>query len=110
MESISVQLPAALYTSIYGRYGEETSASIAACLSQLVNLELPESTSVEVQHFRYPRPRPGTITGRVWEVADRILKETKSVSREAVIRECMQQGININTASTQFSYWRKANP
>jgi hypothetical protein len=46
----------------------------------------------------------------VWEIADRILKETGTANREAVTKACMQEGININTASTQYSYWRKANP
>ena len=110
MELISIQLPAALYTSIYKRYREDTSTAIAACLSQLLDAEASEETRIERGVFQYPRPRAGTKTGRVWEVADRILKETGTANREAVTKACMQEGININTASTQYSYWRKANP
>jgi hypothetical protein len=110
METIAVQLPSALYTSIYERYREETSATITACLSQLVDTETSDETRVEVGALQYPRPRVGTKTGRVWEIADRILKETGTVDREAVIKACMLEGININTGSTQYSHWRKANP
>lgn len=110
MESIAVQLPSALYTSIYGRYGEQTSAKIIACLSQLADAETPEETRVEIGVLQYPRPGIGTKTGKVWEIADRILKETGTIDRETVIKLCMLEGININTASTQYSHWRKANP
>ncbi len=110
MESISIQLPAALYTSIYERFREETTNTIAACLSQLISSKAFEETRIEGKTLQYPRPRAGTITGRVWEVADRILKETGTANREAVIRACMQKGIKISTASTQYSHWRKANP
>lgn len=110
MESIAVQLPSALYTSIYERYGEQTSATITTFLAQLLVTEVPELTRVETGAFSYPRPGAGTKTGRVWEIADRILKQTGEVDREAVIKACMLEGININTASTQYSHWRKANP
>lgn len=110
MESISFQIPAALYTSIYERYREETSSVITACLSQLQNTEAPEETAIEVGGLQHPRPSAGTITGRVWEVADRIFKETGTANRETVTKACMHEGINVNTANTQFSYWRKANP
>jgi hypothetical protein len=110
MESISIQLPAALYTSIYDRYREKTNAIVTACLSRLLDAEAPVETRIEAGALQYPRPRAGTKTGRVWEAADRILKEAGTVNREAVIKACMQEGININTASTQYSYWRKANP
>ena len=110
MESISIQLPAALYTSIYERYREETSTAITGCLSQLLDAEAFEETRIERGTLQYPRPGAGTKTGRVWEVADRILKETGTANREAVTKACMQEGININTASTQYSYWRKTNP
>lgn len=110
METVSIQLPATLYTSIYQRYQEGTSKVISACLVQLIHDENQEETTrVELPGFQYPRPRTGTITGRVWEIADRIQKDNGGVNRESVITACMLEGININTASTQFSYWKKAN-
>ncbi len=110
MESISIQISAALYTSIYERYREETSSVITACLSQLLNAEGSEEAANEAGGLQHPRPSAGTITGRVWEIADRILKETGTANRETVTKACMHEGINVNTANTQFSYWRKANP
>ena len=110
METISIQLPAALYSSIYERYQEETSTIITACLSKLLEHKAPEETQTEVGENQYQRPGVGTKTGRVWEVADYIHKETGTVNREEVIKACMQEGINVNTASTQYSHWRKANP
>jgi hypothetical protein len=106
MEAISIQVPALLYTSLYERYGEETTSTITTWLSHLINAE-PQTEGAATQ---YPRPRTGTITGRVWEIADQIQKQAGKAEREAVIKACMSEGININTASTQFSYWRKANP
>jgi hypothetical protein len=110
MESVSIQIPAALYVAIYERHHEESGAVITACLSQLLDAEPSEGAARGAEGLQYPRPGAGTITGRVWEIADRILKEAGEANREAVIRACMNEGIKINTASTQFSHWRKANP
>ena len=111
MESISIQIPASLYTSIYERYGEETTSTITTFLVRLVGDEAiaPEPIT---SHSKspYPRPGEGTITGKVWNIADKIQEQTGRAEREAVIKACMEVGININTASTQYSYWRKANP
>ena len=111
MESIAVQIHSALYALIYERYGEQTSATITACLSELLEANAADQKRLEAgAPLLYPRPGAGTKTGKVWEVADRIFKETGTADREAVIKACMLEGININTASTQYSYWRKANP
>ena len=111
MESISIQIPASLYTSIFERYGEESTSTITALLAQLVGEEVikPEPR-ISPDKTPYPRPGEGTITGKVWEIADKIQEQTGRAEREDVIKACMEEGININTASTQYSYWRKANP
>ena len=111
MESISIQVPASLYTSIFARYGDETTSTITTLLTQLVGEEvmMPEPRTSGVK-TPYPRPSEGTITGQVWDIADTIQEQTGRAQREDVIKACMGKGININTASTQFSYWRKANP
>jgi hypothetical protein len=75
-----------------------------------MNEEVIAKPRIEGAATQYPRPRIGTITGRVWEIADQIQKQSGKTEREAVIKACMGEGININTASTQFSYWKKANP
>lgn len=109
MEVISIQIPASLYTSIYERYGEETNGTIRMFLSQLVDkADLSPQLRGDAT-YQYPRPKRGTITGRVWEIADEIRRVSGDADREAVIRACMDEDINVNTASTQFSYWRKAN-
>lgn len=107
MEYVYIQVPAALYTSIYERHDEQTSAVISECLAQLV-ADSPEET--RSGNFQYPRPGSGTITGKVWEIADQIREKTGAANRDAVIQACIQQGININTANTQYSYWRKVHP
>jgi len=110
MEAVSIQIPASLYASIYKRYGDETTSTITACLSQLIiNEGVIAERRIEAPALQYPRPSTGKITGRVWEIADQLQKESGKAKREAVIKACMSEGININTASTQFSYWRKAN-
>lgn len=110
MESIFIQIPAALYASIYERYGEQTSTTINAFLSQLLDGEAPDEKKIGAGATQYPRPRDGTITGRVWAITDHIKQQAGTVNREDVIKACIQEGININTASTQYSHWRKANP
>ena len=56
------------------------------------------------------RPGEGTLTGRVWEIAD-ALGETleREPSRSEVVEKCVAEGLNVNTAHTQFSLWRKEN-
>lgn len=54
------------------------------------------------------RPKAGTATGRVWEVADRLCVTMSGKQlRQAVIDECGQHGINPSTAQVQFGKWRK---
>lgn len=55
------------------------------------------------------RPKAGSTTGKVWEIADNI-KSTgqfadKKALRKAVIEACIQAGINNSTASVQFGKW-----
>ena len=55
----------------------------------------------------YSRPRAGTRTGRVWEVADEITRETgrRASRREVVDRIAAEEG-NRATASTQYQHWK----
>ncbi len=110
MEAISVKIPAALYASLFQRFGESTTTTIAAHLAGLLDAEVTTEPRVAEVTTAYSRPGAGTITGRVWAIADEIQKKSGQADREAVIKACMAEGLNINTASTQFSYWRKANP
>ncbi len=55
----------------------------------------------------YPRPRPGTRTGRVWEVADEITRETgRRASRREVVERIVTERGNRGTASTQYQHWK----
>jgi len=108
LETVLIQIPAELYTAIYACHGEETSTAIKEHLNQLLgsNTGGTPPNNVRTQHFM--RPGEGTITGRVWEIADQLVEETGSAERDAVVMACMDEGIKINTANTQYSHWKKA--
>lgn len=59
------------------------------------------------------RPKPGSSTGKVWEIADQMhagdpgLGIDSKEFRTCVIEECVKSGINASTASTQFGKWKK---
>ncbi len=47
-------------------------------------------------------------TKRVWEIADEITRKTQQVAnRKDVIHAYGAEGGNVNTASTQYSQWKK---
>lgn len=59
-------------------------------------------------HTYYPRPKTG-VTLRVWEIADQITQETGQIAlRRSVMKKCVSEGGNPNTASTQYSHWKSA--
>lgn len=101
METVSIGIPSALYAEIYAKFGEEAGTRIVDCLHALLEAREQSTSS------RYRRPRSGTITGRVWEIADEQMHESGSASREAVVIACVSEGINVNTANTQYSHWLK---
>ena len=52
------------------------------------------------------RPAPGTLTRRVWDIADAKARSGK-VKRADVVEAFVAEGGNPNTASTQFHYWKQ---
>lgn len=55
------------------------------------------------------RPTHGTLTGKVWDIADRISQQAgRCATRSEVIDAVTRAGGNANTASTQYSEWRKS--
>lgn len=52
------------------------------------------------------RPAPGTLTRRVWDIADAKARSGK-VKRADVVEAFVAEGGNPNTASTQFHYWKR---
>ena len=66
-----------------------------------------ENTVKKPMDVKYPRPRAGTRTGRVWEIADERTREIgRRAKRADVVECCVAEGINRNTASTQYQHWR----
>lgn len=106
METVLIQIPAELYTTIYARHGEETSNAITECLQSLLDDNESQSGTTGVEHFM--RPGKDTITGRVWDIADQLLQETGEMDRAAVVTACIKEGLNMNTANTQYSHWKNA--
>lgn len=57
----------------------------------------------------YARPAEGTLTRRVWDIADEeTRREGRLASRARVIERVVAEGGNFNTASTQYHHWRNA--
>lgn len=56
------------------------------------------------------RPRAGSKTATVWEMADAISAKTKApAARGAVMEACKAKGINEATVATQYGKWRRFN-
>jgi hypothetical protein len=54
------------------------------------------------------RPSPGTATGNVWAIADRISSEKgRPALRAEVTAAGAEAGINPSTVTTQFGQWRR---
>lgn len=55
------------------------------------------------------RPSAGTETGRVWEIADDLTRQSGGrAGRADVIRTFVGEGGNPNTAATQYQAWKSA--
>jgi hypothetical protein len=104
MENIAISVPSSLYFAIYKRFGEGSSEAILGSLSKLVDSDTHPSGA----NCPYPRPSSGTITGKVWEIADALSSNELRASRQQVVAKCLAEGINMNTANTQYSHWSKA--
>lgn len=63
--------------------------------------KMPEQNGVR-------RPKPGTATGRVWEIADEV-SEAKGAPavRAEVLDVYVSEGGNPATGATQYNRWRK---
>lgn len=54
------------------------------------------------------RPKSGTQTGRVWEIADELSKVAgKPAARKDVINTGVSEKINPATLATQYGRWRR---
>ena len=59
-----------------------------------------------MSHAHSMRPAPGTLTRRVWDIADAKAR-AGTVKRADVVNAFVAEGGNPNTASTQFHYWKQ---
>lgn len=107
MQTVAVQIPASLFVALFSAYQEDTGEVITGCLQEFMDKDRESESEVVAPTTPYPRPGPGTITGKVWEIADDIYQKTGSANRAAIVQECINQGINMNTANTQYSFWKK---
>jgi hypothetical protein len=54
------------------------------------------------------RPANGTVTGRVWDLADELQRTLgRPPSRSQVMAKGAAEGINENTVHTQYGHWRR---
>ena len=54
------------------------------------------------------RPRPGALTGRVWEIADGITREAgRRAERREVVERYVAENGNSNTAGARHQHWKK---
>jgi hypothetical protein len=52
-------------------------------------------------------PKQGTITGKVWEICTSMYLASGSVpTRGQVLAAGIEQGINVNTITTQYQAWK----
>lgn len=54
------------------------------------------------------RPREASITRRVWDIADELSTPLGPAERQSVVAKALEEGINPNTAHTQYGHWKKA--
>lgn len=72
-----------------------------------------EKRAVKPSSAQPTRPRAGTTTARVWEIADELLRGDPGIDfeskafRQHVIDTCGSETINPSTAATQFAKWKR---
>lgn len=66
---------------------------------------IPATPTVITVPRKVRRPRTGAVK-RVWQILDDNM--FKGFSRKELIQICVDQGINKNTAATQYSHWKRA--
>lgn len=54
------------------------------------------------------RPKPGTKTGRIWEIADELSAQLgQPAPRRKVLEVAINENMNPATVATQYGRWRK---
>jgi len=69
-------------------------------------VEAPEEPSTGKKQYQKGKLHKGAVA-RVWEIADE-LNNKDEATRKNLLVACEAEGINLNTAQTQWQKWRKA--
>lgn len=89
--------------------------SIETLEREVAKLEPEVAAEAKPKKERAPRepgapveaPKKTSTTGLVWVIADELTaKHGRLATRQEVLAECAENGINPATASTQFSKWK----
>jgi hypothetical protein len=69
-------------------------------------------TKTKAQSGGVKRPKAGTATGRVWDLADALAATNEGISdkelKKLVANQCAEEGINPATAQVQFGKWKSS--
>jgi hypothetical protein len=87
-----------------------TAKSPATAAADATEAQGTEKAAVEKQPSQngVTRPRSGTATGRVWEIADSISASKGSpAERGEVMTAGLAENLNQATIATQYGRWRK---
>jgi len=70
--------------------------------------QIPAAAAIKDTQNGVTRPKAGTKTCRIWEIADSLsAQEGAPVARKKVLEAAMAEDINAATAATQYGRWRK---
>ena len=107
MSHVTIQVPSDLYVLLYQLFGAKTHEVIEQHLRKLVQRESPKHSLTGEGHGPTARPKPHTIGGQVWQIADELFEDTGvTPERGELLAQCIAININNNTANTQFSHWK----
>ena len=71
-----------------------------------------QETKPKPQSGGVKRPKEGTATGRVWDLADELAAANEGISdkelKQLVAKQCAEEGINPATAQVQFGKWKSS--
>ena len=99
-----------------GLFKEIASDALFACLAEMnvitdslaeTDDKNSENTLRVIDGVR--RPRPESISGKIWHMADTLyVKSEEDKLTRKVLEAALDAGINLSTAQTQLSRWRQA--
>jgi len=80
----------------------------AAKAQKLAEKEAAKAATKMPEQNGIKRPKPGTLCGQVWEIADKISMENGRPAEVAdVIAQAKADGLNEGNARIEFARWRK---